>query len=83
MEGEGGDKQKFHSNEHSCNFCGKSFPAKSRLIIHERSHTGEKPFSCDLCKKTNSRNDKLNKHKRIHTGEKSYEFNTCKVRILA
>ena len=50
MEREGGDKQKFHSNEYSCNFCEKSFLAKSRLIIYKRSHTGEKPFDCDTWK---------------------------------
>ena len=36
---------------HSCKTCGKAFPSKSKLIIHERVHTGEKPYHCDICEK--------------------------------
>ena len=30
-----------------CDICLKGFTTKRNLIIHERSHTGEKPFECD------------------------------------
>ena len=65
------------SKKYSCCFCKKQFSAPSRLIVHERMHTGEKPYKCSSCGKCFSRLYSMQVHERIHTGEKPYKCDTC------
>ena len=70
-----------HTDErpHKCKFegCNESFIMGFKLTMHERVHTGERPFQCDTCEASFKRSDTLKKHIMIHTGEKPYICPHC------
>ncbi|KAM5207507.1 LOW QUALITY PROTEIN: zinc finger and SCAN domain-containing protein 5B-like [Hipposideros larvatus] len=62
---------------YECGPCKKKFQYKSQLSIHQRKHTGERPFKCTLCLKGFVQSSDLRAHQRIHTGEKPYSCRFC------
>lgn len=60
-----------------CHECGKSFGSRSSQQIHNRIHTGERPYGCRYCWKAFADGGTLRKHERIHTGEKPYVCVVC------
>ncbi|XP_014913003.1 zinc finger and BTB domain-containing protein 24 isoform X1 [Poecilia latipinna] len=72
-----GYMRKYPNTEARCDDCGKVFKHHLFLKIHQRTHTGEKPFHCSVCGRSFSQKHTLLAHQRIHTGEKPFVCSIC------
>ncbi|KAM4591795.1 uncharacterized protein PAE49_018735 [Odontesthes bonariensis] len=61
----------------SCEVCGKKFPNASQHRLHQRSHTGEKPYHCEVCGKSYRLKELLRDHRYTHSGQKPYSCSLC------
>ncbi|XP_043914131.1 sal-like protein 2 [Protopterus annectens] len=57
--------------QHICHACKKSFSSSSALQIHERIHTGEKPFGCSICGRAFTTRGNLKVHMSTHVWNNS------------
>jgi len=72
----------FHSDKEivkpfECDICGHSFVRANLMVIHRRTHTGEKPFQCEVCGRRFICRGDLNKHTRLHVDGYMYKCKIC------
>ncbi|XP_020352809.1 gastrula zinc finger protein 5-1-like [Oncorhynchus kisutch] len=60
-----------------CMFCNKGFSCPQKVEIHQRVHTGVKPYSCTQCHMRFAEAGSLKRHQRVHTGEKPFSCTQC------
>lgn len=65
-----------------CSYCGRLFKFLSQLVVHQRIHTGERPFKCNECGKGFTKNSNLNLHLKMHLKNNMYQkCQLCKIQV--
>uniref|UniRef100_UPI00358F8EE5 DNA-binding protein Ikaros-like isoform X2 n=2 Tax=Myxine glutinosa TaxID=7769 RepID=UPI00358F8EE5 len=61
----------------SCDICGLSCAGPNVLLVHKRSHTGERPFQCTVCGASFTQKGNLLRHLKLHSEEKPFKCSLC------
>ncbi len=61
---------------YSCYTCQKKFYRKTDLLIHEKTHSDQRPFQCKKCSLTFKQEGGLRNHEKLH-GEKKFKCDFC------
>ena len=69
----------YNYRPYKCSFpnCNKAYGVESKLIIHERTHTGFKPFICQICQKSFNEKGNLKAHLKFHSEIRPFKCTLC------
>ena len=70
-------KNDMSKTSYFCGYCEKSFISSSKLMTHERIHSGEKPFQCQTCSRSFRELNCMKLHAKIHRKGKPYQCKNC------
>ena len=62
-----------------CTFpnCTKAYVCLGKLYVHERTHTGLKPFVCQICQKSFNEKGNLKSHLKFHSEIRPFKCSLC------
>ncbi|XP_041970866.1 zinc finger protein 74-like [Aricia agestis] len=77
-DGGGGDADR--PGRFSCAQCSYRCQSPAILRIHERTHTGEKPYACTFCDYKSGQKNNVAKHILVHMKQKPFRCQYCDYR---